>query len=492
MRTYKFLAILFVFVFSQGCDLEIQPSNLSTIEVLLNQDGGIETATNGNYALFKDVLPFRGAGPNQNNDYTRHLYQMSEFAADNVMYTQFSPDPLYNVFTREHTPDMENSSYLWFIGYRIILGANLIIEYAEKDKDSRTNQIIGENYFLRAMVTFDLLRFYSKSYNQGRDNLGVVLRTSISDPSIKSRSTVGECYDQVVSDLLMAESLMSDSETRGVEFASKIASQALLSRVYLYMENYEKSIEYSNKVIENSQGIRLASTEEYLNSFANTPQSPESIFIIKFVTGSSDHRAKFGAIGSMYYDDGNGNGWGEVFTSEKFQNLLEKNPEDIRNEFVLDLSPQTKGGYPIRYILKFSGQDGVVNLVSPQYLRLSEIYLNRAESYAHLGKASEALADVNIIRDRAGLEASKLYSENNLNGKSVLEVVLEERQLELAYEGHRGFDLVRNKLPLVRNYEGIHLEEGDTRESIPWDDKRWVFFIPTLELITNPAVDQND
>ncbi|MEQ8471967.1 MAG: RagB/SusD family nutrient uptake outer membrane protein [Marinoscillum sp.] len=492
MRTFKIAITVSIIFILQACDLDIQPSNLSTIDVLLQEEGGIETATNGNYALFKDVLAFRGAGPNQNNDYTRHLYQMSEFAADNVMYTQFSTDPLYNVFTREHTPDQENSSYFWFIGYRIILGTNLIINNAETGIDAATDQIIGENYYLRAMVTFDLLRFFALSYNQGRDNPGVVLRTSLSDPSEKARSTVGECYDQVLEDLLQAEELMTDGESRGVEFASKIAAQALLSRVYLYMDNLDKSIEYSDKVIDNSVGIRLATNAEYLDNFANTPQSPESIFIIKFVTGTADHRAKFGALGSMYYDDGNGNGWGEVFTSRDFQDLLEENPEDIRNQLVSDRAPLTKSGYDIRYILKFSGQDGVVNLCSPQYLRLSEIYLNRAEAYARLGGNDQsALDDVNDIRERAGLSGTDLYTLGNLGGMSVLDVVLQERRLELAYEGHRGFDLVRNKRPLVRDYEGIHTEDGDTRVSIPWDDERWVFFIPSLELITNPAVRQN-
>lgn len=474
----------------QGCDLEIQPTNLSTIDVLLSEEGGIETATNGNYALFKDVLAFRGAGPNLNNDYTRHLYQMSEFTTDNVMYTQFSPDPLYNVFTREHTPDLENSSYFWFIAYRIILGANLIIENAEQGVDAQTDQIIGENYFLRGMVTFDLLRFFAKSYNQGRDNPGVVLRTNLSDPAIKGRSTVGESYDQALADLLKAEELMSDDESRGVGYASKTAAQALLSRVYLYMEDFDKSIEYSDKVINNAVGIRLATNAEYLDNFANTPSSPESIFVVRFVTGTTDDRGKFGAVGSMYYDDGNGRGWGEIFTSRDFQDLLEENPEDIRNELVLE-APGTKSGYPIRYILKFSGQDGIVNLVSPQYMRLSEMYLNRAEANARLGNDPEALDDVNTIRERAGLTGDALYTMSNLGSLSVLDVVLQERRLELAYEGHRGFDLIRNQRPLVREYEGIHQEEGDTRASIPWDDDRWVFYIPTLELVTNPEVQQN-
>ncbi|WP_235291259.1 RagB/SusD family nutrient uptake outer membrane protein [Portibacter lacus] len=472
-----------------SCNLDIAPTNLSTIDALLEEEGGIATATNGTYALFKDVLAFRGqeAG-NLNNDYTRHLYQMSEFASDNVMYTQFSGDPLYLVFTREHIPDQENSSYFWFIAYRMILGTNLIIANAETGVDADTDQIVGENYFLRALASHDLLRFFAKPYSHGRENPGIVLRTSITDENIKARSTVGEGYDQVVADLLKAEELMSDGNSRGVEFGSKLAAQALLARVYLEMEEHDLAIEYADKVINNNQGVKLASNSEYLDNFANTPSSSESIFVIKFTL--QDHRGKNGSIGSMYYDDGNGTGWGEVFASESYLDAIRSNPEDIRNELVLSTGG-TKSGYPIHYITKFSGQDGIVNLSSPQYLRLSETYLIRAEAYAKKGQTQEALNDVNIIRERAGLSGDKLYTTDNIGSKSVLEIVLDEKRIEMAFEGQRYHDLVRNKIDLNRNYIGIHNENGDTRTVIPWDDDRSIFFIPNIELVTNPSVVQN-
>lgn len=488
MKIFKqFLLITLVLSFS-ACELDIEPQTKATINNLLSEPGGIETATNGNYALFKDVLPFSGQGfGDSRNDYTRHLYQMSEFAADNVMYTQFSVDPLYLVFTREHNSGQGNSSYFWFIAYRMILGTNLIISNAPEGESPEADQLIGENYFLRAVATFDLLRFFAMPYSHGRDNPGVVLRRSDDEPNIKARATVGESYDAVIEDLLKAEELMDDSQTRGVEFGSKLAAQALLSRVYLYMENDEKAIEYANKVIENSS-VRLADRSAYVDNFANASSSPESIFVLKFT--QADGRGKNGSIGSMYYDDGNNGGWGEVFASETFLDLIRPNTEDVRNDLILTTGG-LKNGYDIHYILKFTGQEGIVNLSSPQYLRLSEIYLNRAEAYAKSGSDDLALNDVNTIRTRAGLPSGKLYDAGNLGGRSVLDIVLEERRLELAFEGHRGFDLIRNKRDMNRDYTGIHLENGDTRTVIPWDDDRWAFLIPEIELITNPDCEQN-
>ncbi|SMD32830.1 Starch-binding associating with outer membrane [Reichenbachiella faecimaris] len=475
-------------IFQSACELEIEPTDKLSTEVLLSIDDGIDVATNGNYDLLKVTQGFRGAGPNLNNAYVRHLYQMGEFSGDNVMYTQFSSDPLYLVFTRNHVNTQENSAYIWYIAYKLMLGANSIIENSVEGESGETDHIIGENYFLRALVTFDLLRFFAQPYSHGRDNLGVVLKKSASSPAVQSRSTVGECYDSVVGDLLKAVDLMGQSKHRGVEYASKEAAWALLSRAYLYMEDNDKAIEFADNVISSSR-FSLAGNGVYLDNFANTQNSTESIFIIKHIN-PDDHKGKQGSIGSMYYDDGNGTGWGEVFVSQTFLDLIQQHPTDVRNDLIV-INGNLKNGYPIRYITKFSGQEGVVNLASPQYLRLSEVYLNRAEAYAKNGNDTDALTDVNVIRARAGLTGTALYTLANLGGRSVLDIVLEERRLELAYEGHRAIDQFRNKRDLDRSYEGIHLAEGETTQTIPWNDPRNIFYIPQGEISYNPACEQN-
>lgn len=489
MKKNKYtILVVFIMLSIAGCDLEIEPTDKLSTDVLLSLDGGIDVATNGNYELLKVTQGFRGEGPNLNNAYVRHLYQMSEFAGDNVMYTQFSSDPLYLVFTRNHVDDQENAAYIWYIAYKLILGANLIIESATEGVDAKTDHLIGENYFLRAMATLDLLKFFAMPYTHGRDGLGVILKKKAADPSIQKRSTVGESYDAVVNDLLKAEKLMGEGKFRGVEYASKEAAWALLSRVYLYMEDNDKAIEYAEKVISSGK-FQLAANGDYLDNFANTQNSSESIFIIKHVN-PIDHKGKQGSIGSMYYDDGNGTGWGEVFVSQSFLDLIQQHPTDIRNNLI-QITGGQKSGYPVRYVTKFSGQEGVVNLASPQYLRLSEVYLNRAEAYAKENKDTEALADVNQIRTRAGLSGGALYTIGNLGGRSVLDIVLEERRLELAYEGHRAMDLFRNKRNLDRSYEGIHLAQGESTQTIPWDSPRNIFLIPQSETTLNTACQPN-
>lgn len=109
---------------------------------------------------------------------------------------------------------------------------------------------------------------------------------------------------------------------------------------------------------------------------------------------------------------------------------------------------------PMIFISKFSYQDSNPMLSSPVLCRWGEVILNRAEAYAHQGKKAEALADVDVIRTRAGIPASGLFAGNMHGYDNVLNIVMDERRLELAWEGHRHFDMCRNKMKMDRRYAG--------------------------------------
>lgn len=119
---------------------------------------------------------------------------------------------------------------------------------------------------------------------------------------------------------------------------------------------------------------------------------------------------------------------------------------------------QNRNSFPLYYISKFSYQDGDPMLSSPVMIRWAEVILNRAEAYAKLNRSAEALADVNVIRQRAGLSGDALFTTSNLAERgysSVLDVVLDERRLELAFEGHRMFDVYRNNKEMDRRFAGV-------------------------------------
>ena len=116
-----------------------------------------------------------------------------------------------------------------------------------------------------------------------------------------------------------------------------------------------------------------------------------------------------------------------------------------------------EGGYPCWFCEKFSHQTDLTFPISSSFimLRYGEVVLNRAEAYAHLNKEAEALSDINVIRTRAGLTGNAQMSAANMKGRgypTVLDAVLDERRLELYYEGFRVLDLVRNKRDIDRRF----------------------------------------
>ncbi len=501
---YIFAILIASFIFQSCGDMDIFPEDQLTTGSISNSSDGILNVTNGNYALLKDGAEFNGI-VDDNNCYLRQYFQMSDFAADDIVCGQKTEDPLYYSFTYTHSPNQSNSRFFWYISYKIINGANTVIQYLESKGDltDEEKQLLGENYFLRAFVEFNLVKFYAFPYNQGdpNSNLGIILRTSTSEPAEKARATVQETYDQLLQDALQSADLMN--KPRGKEFASKEAAWALLSRVYLYMEDYNKSIEYADKVIDSGR-FTLETGESYPSYFANALSRGETIWAIAFTP--SDNRGKFGSIASMMYSDGN-SGWGEEFATYDYMDLLHKYPGDVRATYIDTVFKepgvvQKKNGLEVFFITKFSFQDGDPNLSSPVMFRLGEMYLNKAEAYAHLANESEALANVNIIRENRGLSEHLI----NLvpNGKTILGVVLDERRAELAFEGHRYFDLTRNKMDVDRTYWGYHIKGltiGDIDLSkkpsgydnlvIKWDDPAKLYFIPIDEMIANSQCIQN-
>lgn len=486
----KLLSITIVFFIVSACELNQLPSDGIVNESLSNNYEGLVAATDGNYAMMKELVTY------DNRNYTanywiRHHHHLSEYASDNVMLSGSTTDHLFYAFTREHFASMESTSYLWFVSYRIINGANQIINALGDPEDQKSRQLLGENYFLRAFMHLELLKFFALPYSHGRDNPGVLLKTSLADLPEQARASVGECFDQVEADLLRAEELMTGG--RGKAHASQGATRALLSRVYLYMEQWQDAIDYAEMVIA-SGNYQLEPQSNYVNSFWNSPSSKEAIW---YVAQTLQDDKTLAAIGSMYLTD-QGLGWGEIYPSQTLRELLGEYPDDVRSDFIKPdydtdgVTVKTRNGYPKYFITKFSYQDDVVTLNSPQLIRLGEVYLNRAEAYAHLNDVSNALQDVNTIRERAGLSGSALYTAGDFKGlPNILDVVLRERRLELAWEGFRTLDLVRNKKNIDRSFPGIHLANGGTTQVIGWEDKRNIYLIPLNEITNNAAVKQN-
>ena len=445
-----FLA-LFVVV-SCNDELELQPAqSLSTSEALADIDG-METALIGAYDLLQAV-----------GYYGREMVVMPEIEAD-LAYLSINNS---NRFVANYTYqwDAQNGDYtdLWNLGYRAILRVNNVInniDALEGDADKK-NVIKGEALAIRALAHFDLVRWFAKQYTNSNpsSDLGVpiILTSEITEPS---RNTISEVFDQVIADLNAAKGLTSNSS---IYRFSTDAVNALLARVYLYKGDWANAESAASAVINSG---KYSLVTDFATMFAG-PGSSEEIFTLNFQAAENNGSDNLGGI---YNPDV----YGDIRVSEDLLSLYVAEDDRLNVLYVHTNNEVYQG--------KFLGQDGIAGLASPKILRLSEMYLIRAEARANGSNAAGALADINALRVARGAPEFNSVS---------LSVILDERRRELAFEGHTLFDLWRTKTDMVRGQCNTGLELRVDECTISASSPLAVHPIPQREIDVNQNMVQN-
>lgn len=555
-----------------ACDIERLPNGSMAAESITSDpDANLESLVRGAYAQLKT--------------WSDPMHRLGEYAGDNMMIRGSSTDAFFQFISYSRTPNNYRLQNFWDSGYKAVAQASNIINMIKEGQSVEIDNKLGECYCIRGMMYFYLTRAYGRPYYQAPDkNLGVPIVNGtpkdLDNLQLPDRSTVAQCYAQVVADLRKAEKMLTIDN--GPAYASKGAAQAMLSRVYLYMsgtyENpnrqYADSAAYYASEVINSGSYNLLPRNEFMNYNTYVPETNrESIFVIKRVASEFSGYDHYYGIGGMYANIG-GMGWGEMFASAKYIDLLNETGRNdwrpdrkkivdaranfIEPQYVMDgegkyeevfrfikkvydasgkhtnfnyvqatlikngnsyscsetieevattyeMTPVDEGQqiysirysdgetytgvidyrmrlnrvYPEFYIVKCSREGEDSHLYSPLISRLGEIYLNRAEAYAKTGRYGEALSDLNIIRERSIPGAS--YS--SLDATNAQERIDKERQLELAYQAERSFDVFRNGETLTRHYPGPH----QAMEDIPATEYRVTFFIPQTAINSYPS-----
>lgn len=371
-----------------------------------------------------------------------------------------------------------NTSALWGTGYGIITSASNVINAIEGYSElgvsqTQIDQIKGEAMFIRAMVHWDLCRMYAQPYayakaNADVDELGVpiITETKIGDPA---RNKVTEVYSFVVSQLRTAENLVEDPGrgTAPKAFASKEAVQALLAKVYLYMENWDSAAYYANKVIVSGK-YQLADTSNYTTMWSSDLGGPEVIFMV-YGSSITTYYPSYDEIGYILNPDG----YGDVVATDNLYNLYEDG--DVRKEMFSD-----HGFGNERWPLKYPGKSKI-NENNVVILRLSDMYLIRAEAALHNAAGysiNTALADYNAIRTHRGLNAASTVTLQN---------IYNERRRELNFEPGNGFwDQAR----LQQSIDRTDIT-GTAPVTISFPDHRFALPIPSAEVEANHNMVQN-
>ncbi len=288
-------------------------------------------------------------------------------------------------------------------------------------------QLTGEAKFLRAFFYFYLVNLY-----------GDVPLTTSSDWGYNaklSRTPKAEVYQQIISDLEAADTLLSANyldatllnQTGERVRPTKWAASALLARTYLYTDSFPQAEAQASLVINNTS---MYDTVSLNNVFLDASQ--EAIWQLQTVSSSFDTQD-----GNVFILKSEPNNYSNpVYLSPFLLNAFEPG-DNRRTNWVDSIISGATYYFPYKYKVSLSSDTGISeNLM---VLRLGEQYLIRAEARAEQGNIAGAQADLNIIRARAGLPNTSATDQPTL-----LTAILHERQVELFTEwGHRWFDLKR-------------------------------------------------
>ncbi len=473
MKTKKYIIgslVAVVLIVMTSCEeyLTQSPRLQQTNELSLASYDGLQKATLGAYTPLYDPTW-----------YGQELVVLGDLRGGNAKISPLNSGRYRNEYLWNLTPS--SSPIGWNFMYRLIARANNVINVIEDGfeeagvEQEDLDVLVGECKFLRGLAYFDLARYYCQPYSSGRTQLGVPL-VYISEIGQPERDELGAVYDQVIEDLLAAEAVLPESSANeGTDpsgWATKYAAQALLARVYLYMEDWTNAAAYATDVIDNFPG-RLYTSEEYTTwdngGVWGSDRGIEIIMEVYGDEGNSSH-GNWDVISYILSPDG----YGDVGVSRDVYDLYEDT--DVRKALFTNTTDYPNDYWSLKYPGK--GPSGSLREDNIPVIRLSEMYLIRAEATLN-GAASGASADDDLNAIRLQRNASAV------SGAS-LETVYTERQLELCFEGHQYFDLARTGRALNRvDYAGA------VNQNIAFPDYRWAMPIPQAEMDANESMEQN-
>ena len=495
-RNYILGAWLLIFaLLAQSCEKLLDtdsPQDLDSSKALTTK-AGINAAVIGLYDYLQSTRM-----------YGRDLFAIPEALADNGRATGNS-----GRFNNEAVNLPNVHMVNWQTSYFLINQANLILDNVEKSggvlSPAEIANVQAECLFLRALTYFDLIKTFAyipsnKTAPASQDFGGVPLILTGVDDQAKiitpARASTLDVYIQIYKDLDAAiakftslPSLGGSVNGRGRAYANRPAAQALYSRVALYSGDYALSAQYANAAIASGFGT-LSTNISYLADWRQKSH-PEAFFDLNFdqITESQGPNESMQTAYTTLSTPGVRSvtqGFGDLVPTASMLSALGitlagttvTRGADVR-ALVYELGTSGRGVANVE-CTKFIGKNGP-NQDNIPVLRLSEQFLNRSEAYFNLGKRDSAILSLNTIRVRAGLPAVSDTSAIVV-GNNLLEEILLQRRIELAFEGHRFWDLKRL---------GRGITKPAPAANLPATDYRFLANIPLRELSANPNLKQN-
>lgn len=504
MKNKIYLAMLFAIVLfvNYSCDIQRDPvadfSDLTIPKDTTNKENEFTTREqmvalhNGLYSTI------RGSQENWYLDYLVY----TETHADNA-YRGTSGSELSTLEAHSQDGINKNIARDWnaFLNYvvtanRIILNIDDVPDPTLTQKERREWK--AEALIFRAWIWFDMVRLWG-DIPLVTEKTPDVTADNIEDVYLKlfpPRDPINKVYEKIITDLEIAATDAPEVNPQNKFLLSKAVANALLAKVYAEkpVRDYNKVIEYCNQV--ELAGFSLVENYDDLFSFDQNTRdmklrnSSESVFEITFPPGSTNWVwMMFGlneADPNSVYD------WAKWITpSRDLIDAFQKENDVIRmNASIKWGNPPWSIHYPSsHYPFMYKMRSNLNSIIK---IRLADILLLKAEAYANLGdnpgNLAEAAKLVNQVRTRAKL--NNLPASVTSSKEEMKNAVLNERRLELAFEGHRWFDLVRTD-KAISVINTLNQRDEGRIQMLPLTEETILLPIPQEAIDKNPSLTQN-
>jgi hypothetical protein len=430
--------ILILIAFSISCKksfIELNPISTVSLDVLYKTDKDFQDAVTGSYSALQ--------GQYQN------FWVFGDLRSDDSKHEIPSNASLYSTDNFSMASDATLLRDTWRNYYRLVNRVNTVLEKistVDTTVVKNKSRYIGEAKFLRALAYFDLVRIFG-------DVPKVLTVIDIDEAYTLGREKIDKIYDEIIiPDLMEAENVLPLKYTGAdVGRATKGAAKSLLGKVYLTRKDYLKAESKLQEVT--TLGYALLSNYNDLFDYTKNEHHSEYIFDIEyeegiglgssitntFIPNSVQMAAFYKVTGGRGESNSVGDSLFTLYTaSDKRKDIsiaIKGGWIDGNGNFVA-LLPTTSQTYTKKYLTPVAtANDSRANW---KVIRYADVLLMYAEALNENNKTSEAIIQLNKIRTRAGVST---YS--NLTKDDTREKILLERRLELCFEGHRWFDLVR-------------------------------------------------
>ena len=433
-KIYIFLLGSLLLTTACSTDLDQAPPNLASSDSLTDFEGVLNAAY---FYQLGAVTP---------------MAVMGEFRADNAFMFE-APYTEFDLFTQNLTT-MEDQFFgpLYTALYKSILSANNVIE-----NSSNATQV-GEARFLRALAYFKLVLAF------GDVTVNLDASPSLTDTSILVRQPAADVYNNVIiPDLNEAISALGTVIEDGR--ASRYAAQGLLGKVYMHMNNTQAAETNLAAVVNGAGAAGISLESNYADVFgAANEGNSEIIYSTQIQSSIVDEYSFASRFWNWFVGDDSKSDY--PVDQDLVAAFNASGAADTRRAVTLHADGRTA--------IKFPKDGGLGSEHDWIELRLADVILLYAEALNENGNTAAALTQLNRIRSRAGLADSSATAQAD-----VRQAIQDERRLELAFEGHRWFDLVRTNT--------VNAEMGVTVSP-----NYHVFPIPTSEVrSTNGVITQN-